>query len=53
MPAKRQLQWKVGSTIVVKGASKMERRFVILGKGKIAGRETLFIQPKKKAKQQR
>lgn len=51
--AKKQLQWKTGATYTVLGASKMERRVLLIGKGKISGKETLFFRPKKKASKRR
>jgi hypothetical protein len=51
--AKRQLIWKTGTTYTIRGASKMERRIVLVGRGKINGKETLFFKMKKKSSKRR
>jgi hypothetical protein len=50
--AKMQRTWKTGSEYWIEGRGGKARRFVLIGKAKIGGRETLLLQPVRKAKKQ-
>jgi hypothetical protein len=50
--AKRKTQrtWKTGSEYLIQGSRLKPRRFVLIGRAKINGRETLLLQPVRKAR---
>ncbi len=51
--AKYQRQYQVGAEYRVQGSGKRTRRFKLIGRAKISGKEVLMLQPVRKARKAR